>query len=354
MAADVERARGPFRVPAAAQRQRHHLHDRGPPLAALVQQRELVGADLDPEVRQQILPLSAKENDRSRSRSSQRSPDIRSRCRRSGGSLRLASTSWAVSAGQRSTRSVMARPTGRGRMEVVHDDGRPGGQPGGIVRDRGRDVGRHCAIHREQVGGVGPDPGASARGASTKPIQNRAGLASALSQDSQDVASGARLAAQLDSSTLLPAPADPTTTVSLLSAPAVSRSCSAGLVTRVVGSVVGRNLVCANLAPEASRFVAVTIVPAHDGSSRESFVRKFIASGICPARMARIDSAWGMSRVTSRRGDDAVSASWACWQDAWNHGGLRGSSEAHASTHVRDHLYRPGGRSRDPGRVRRL
>jgi hypothetical protein len=36
---------------------------------------------------------------------------IRSRCGRSGGSNRLASTSWAFSAGQRSTRLVMSRET---------------------------------------------------------------------------------------------------------------------------------------------------------------------------------------------------------------------------------------------------
>ena len=75
-----------------------------------------------------------------------------------------------------------------------------------------------------------------------KPAQNRTGSASASSHDSQDVTPGCRAAAQLDSSTLLPAPADPTTTVSRLLAPAVSRSSSADLVTRVVGSVVGAEL----------------------------------------------------------------------------------------------------------------
>jgi hypothetical protein len=42
--------------------------------------------------------------------------------------------------------------------------------------------------------------------------QNRTGFASASSHDSQAVTSGSRAATQLDSSTLLPAPADPTTT----------------------------------------------------------------------------------------------------------------------------------------------
>ena len=59
-----------------------------------------------------------------------------------------------------------------------------------------------------------PNRGPMARGASMKPAQNRTGSASARSQDNQDVAPGGRAAAQSASSTLLPAPADPTTTVS--------------------------------------------------------------------------------------------------------------------------------------------
>ena len=59
-----------------------------------------------------------------------------------------------------------------------------------------------------------PNPGLMARGASMKPAQNRTGSASALSQDNQDVTPGGRAAAQSESSTLLPAPADPTTVVS--------------------------------------------------------------------------------------------------------------------------------------------
>src|SRR6516162_11774231 len=58
-----------------------------------------------------------------------------------------------------------------------------------------------------------PNSGAITRGASINPVQKRTGLTSALSQDSQEVTPGGRAAAQLDSSTLLPAPADPTTTV---------------------------------------------------------------------------------------------------------------------------------------------
>jgi len=89
------------------------------------------------------------------------------------------------------------------------------------------------------------------------PLQKRAGLASASSQDSHEVTPGGRAAAQLDSSTLLPAPADPTTTVSRWPAPAVSRSCSTNLVTSVAGSVVGRNFVSANRSCEAIAVVAL-------------------------------------------------------------------------------------------------
>ena len=46
------------------------------------------------------------------------------------------------------------------------------------------------------------------------PAQNRTGLSSALSHDNQDVVPRGRAAAQSASSTVLPAPADPTTTVS--------------------------------------------------------------------------------------------------------------------------------------------
>ena len=94
-----------------------------------------------------------------------------------------------------------------------------------------------------------PNSGTMVRAASMKPVQKRTGSASALSQDSQEVTPGGRAAAQLDSRTLLPAPADPTTTVRRWPAPAARRSCSSGLATRVVGSVVGRNLDSAKRAP---------------------------------------------------------------------------------------------------------
>jgi len=93
-----------------------------------------------------------------------------------------------------------------------------------------------------------PNRGSVSRGASMNPVQNRTGLASASSHDSHAVACGARAAAQLDNSTLLPAPADPTTTVSRWSDPASSRSCSGGLATTIAGSGGGRNFARANRA----------------------------------------------------------------------------------------------------------
>jgi hypothetical protein len=92
-----------------------------------------------------------------------------------------------------------------------------------------------------------PKPGSMARGASMNAVQNRTASASALSHDNQDVMPGSRAAAQSASSTLLPAPADPTTAVSRCPRPAVSRSCSADLATSVAGSGGGRNFVAANL-----------------------------------------------------------------------------------------------------------
>src|SRR5215469_6946443 len=91
-----------------------------------------------------------------------------------------------------------------------------------------------------------PNPGTPTWIASMNPAQNRTGSASALSQDSHDVTPGDLAFAQFDSNTLLPAPADPTTTVSRWPAPAISRSINADLVTKVAGSVVGRNFARAN------------------------------------------------------------------------------------------------------------
>ena len=94
-----------------------------------------------------------------------------------------------------------------------------------------------------------PNPGSIARGASMNPAQNRTGSASARSHDNQDVMPGGRAAAQSASSTVLPAPADPTTTVSRRPDPAASRSCSTDLVISVAGNAGGRNFASANREP---------------------------------------------------------------------------------------------------------
>ena len=94
-----------------------------------------------------------------------------------------------------------------------------------------------------------PNQGSRTRAASMNPAQNRTGSASAASHDSQNVSPAGRAAAQADSNTLLPAPADPATRVSRWPAPAVSRSCRADLVTSVLGSGTGRNFATANRAP---------------------------------------------------------------------------------------------------------
>ena len=94
--------------------------------------------------------------------------------------------------------------------------------------------------------------------------QNRTGSASAASHDSQKVSPPDRAAAQLDSRTILPAPADPATRVSRWPAPVVSRSWRAGRATSVLGSVVGRNFAIANRAPDevpCSILAAARILP---------------------------------------------------------------------------------------------
>jgi hypothetical protein len=52
---------------------------------------------------------------------------------------------------------LRSRRGGR-EMEVIHDDHRARGQPGGIIGDRRGDIGRHRPVHREQVGGIGAEP----------------------------------------------------------------------------------------------------------------------------------------------------------------------------------------------------
>jgi hypothetical protein len=94
------------------------------------------------------------------------------------------------------------------------------------------------------------------------PVQKRTGSTSASSHESQDVTPPSRVAVQLDKSTLLPAPADPTTTVRRWLAPASSRPSSVGLVSSVVGSVVGRNFDSANRALCGTRSVTARRAPA--------------------------------------------------------------------------------------------
>src|SRR6478672_1773641 len=92
------------------------------------------------------------------------------------------------------------------------------------------------------------------------PVQNRTGSASARSHDNQNVLPGGRAAAQSAISTLLPAPAEPTTTVSRWPAPAASRPCNTDRRTSVDGSPAGRNFINANRTPEgASRLLVARV-----------------------------------------------------------------------------------------------
>ena len=111
------------------------------------------------------------------------------------------------------------------------------------------------------------------------PAQNRIGSASALSQDNQEVMPGGRAAAQSASSTVLPAPADPITTVSRWSAPDASRPCSSGLLISVAGSGVARAPArSANEMALPARvglvFFFVDTAPARTFSATERFERR--------------------------------------------------------------------------------
>jgi len=152
-----------------------------------------------------------------------------------------------------------------------------------------------------------PNPGATIPRASTKPLQKRAGSASALPHDSQAVAPGGRAAAQLDRSTLLPAPADPTTTVSRLLAPAVSRSCSSDRVTSVAGRAGGRNFVSANRAPRKAPCSAVT--PSATPATSAAFAhpkRRHKSNGHGDLReVTKVIASWVMVPVHPPEGADA-------------------------------------------------
>ena len=148
-----------------------------------------------------------------------------------------------------------------------------------------------------------PNRGATIWVASMKPTQKRTGSVSASSHDSQEVTLGGLAAAQLDSSTLLPAPADPTTMVRRWPAPAASRSCSSDLVTSVVGSVVGRNFVSANRGLcEAARSAIGPLANTSPGVSSLSRGR-YTASGPRTEPMRKV------AKVTRWPGDGPWSPS---------------------------------------------
>ena len=213
-------------------------------------------------------PLSDSERYRSLLRSSHSSPDSRSRCSRTGGSARPASTSCAVLAGQRSTRSVMVLAAAAAAWKSSTTITDPAGSLAAsfaIEAVTSADITPSIA---SSSAASAPNPGATARGAWMNPVQKRTGSASASSHESQDVTPPCRVAAQLDKSTLLPAPADPTTTVRRWLAPASSRPSSVGLVSSVVGSVVGRNFASANRASCGTRSVTARCAPASSRSSK--------------------------------------------------------------------------------------
>src|SRR5690242_2501667 len=93
---------------------------------------------------------------------------------------------------------------------------------------------------------VTPKAGTTTRIDWTNPAQNRRESASDSSHESQEVRLGSLRCAQLDNRTLLPAPAEPTTTVNRSEDPADTRSHSDERGTNVDGRVVGRNLASAN------------------------------------------------------------------------------------------------------------
>src|SRR4029077_1507995 len=126
--------------------------------------------------------------------------------------IRLASPSWVYPAGQRSTRSVMvlrtpAAAVWKSSTTIADPDG---SLAASFAIDAVTSADMTPSIVSRSAASV-PNPGATPWGARMKPVQKRTGSASASSHDNQAVVSAGRVAAQLDSSTLLPAPADPTT-----------------------------------------------------------------------------------------------------------------------------------------------
>src|SRR5271166_3264402 len=157
-----------------------------------------------------------------------------------------------------------------------------------------------------------PNSGATDCKASLNPLQKRTGFWSARSHDSQHVVPGGRAATQLDNSRLLPAPAEPTTTVRRLPAPAVSRSCSAGLATSVAGSAMGRNFA------KAKRMLGENVCSADTTPSGSS-----AGLGIPSQTHAQTGRKSPQGCVVERSdlvhppvGDDAGPRPQACWDSA--------------------------------------
>ena len=214
LAADLERPFQPLRIRGAAQGQRGHLQHRGPALAALMQQGQVGVGELDTEVRQQVTALGEGEIQVTVANLAQlaRHPQPVLAQRR----VETAGQHQLDGLGRPALDEVGHVRCHRGgrEVEVVHDDHRARGQLRGVVGDRRGDVGRHPPVHREQVGGVGTEPrhDRPRRLDEAGPEPDRVGVGPVAGQPGRRP--GGRAAAQSASSTLLPAPADPTTTVS--------------------------------------------------------------------------------------------------------------------------------------------
>ena len=158
VAADLQCPRGPHRVGGAAQRKRRHLQRRGPSLAALMKQRKLGSTDLDAEVGQQAAALGQGEMQVMVAKLAQLTgnPQPVQPQRR----VHPAGQHQLGDLGRPALDKISHGPGDPGRrgMEVVDHDRRPCGQLRGIVGDRRDDIGRHVAVHREQVGGIGAEP----------------------------------------------------------------------------------------------------------------------------------------------------------------------------------------------------
>ena len=140
VAADLKGSRRPGRVAGAAQGQRGHLQRRGPSLAAFMQPFKVGRADLDAEVREQVAAFGQREMQVTVPKLAQLA-----------GQPKPVQPQRRVSPTGQHQLSSMRRPVlhqighglgdrGGGVVKVVHDDRRPGGQLGGIVRNGRRKV----------------------------------------------------------------------------------------------------------------------------------------------------------------------------------------------------------------------